>query len=236
MRGVQKASRLFSRMSAAAKRALRSKMLAGSSPRPDHSAQHCGLQCLRLHCQRRRNRGCAPVAVKISGKGRSSSCFWNAADGDFRARRSGRWSPAQSRRSRARAIIFATAPANHLVSVSDVSRCRPVRSAGVRDLAPFRDESFDYAQACNVLDYVPELEQAFRAIHRVVRPSGVFVFLIPEHNLLPANEPISVSVLLRLPANIGQIGQRCPGSTRPADTQRPFAADWISNPRKFSSF
>jgi SAM-dependent methyltransferase len=70
----------------------------------------------------------------------------------------------------------------------------PFVRSDVRDLAPFRDESFEYVQACNVLDYVPELEQALRAVHRVVRTSGVFVFLIPEHNLLPAHEPISVSV------------------------------------------
>ncbi len=69
----------------------------------------------------------------------------------------------------------------------------PVVRADVRDLAPFRDESFDFVQACNVLDYVPEIEQALRAIHRVMRPNGVFVLLIPEANLLPGDEPIWVS-------------------------------------------
>lgn len=70
----------------------------------------------------------------------------------------------------------------------------PFVRADVRDLAPFADESFDYVQACNVLDYVPEIEQALRAVHRVLRPGGVFVFLIPEGNLLPGAEPVSVSV------------------------------------------
>ena len=70
----------------------------------------------------------------------------------------------------------------------------PFVRADVRDLAPFAGESFDYVQACNVLDYVPEMEQALRAVHRVMRRGGVFVFLIPEGNLLPGAEPISVSV------------------------------------------
>jgi hypothetical protein len=69
----------------------------------------------------------------------------------------------------------------------------PYVRADVRDLVPFQDEIFDYVQACNVLDYVPELDQALRAIHRVLRPGGLFVFLIPEQNLLRGNEPISVS-------------------------------------------
>lgn len=70
----------------------------------------------------------------------------------------------------------------------------PFVRADVRDLAPFGDASFDYVQACNVLDYVPELGQALRAIHRVVRPNGIFVFLIPEQSLLQGDQPISVAV------------------------------------------
>jgi SAM-dependent methyltransferase len=70
----------------------------------------------------------------------------------------------------------------------------PFVRADVRDLAPFGGESFDYVQACNVLDYIPEMEQALRAIHRVLRPGGMFVFLIPEGNLFPGGEPVSVSV------------------------------------------
>jgi SAM-dependent methyltransferase len=70
----------------------------------------------------------------------------------------------------------------------------PFVRADVRDLAPFQDNTFDYVQACNVLDYVPELDRALGAIHRVLRPGGVFVFLIPEPSLLQGAEPISVSV------------------------------------------
>lgn len=66
--------------------------------------------------------------------------------------------------------------------------------ADVRDLAPLPDESFEYVQACNVLDYVPEMGRALRAIHRVTRPGGVFVLLIPEGNLAPGHVPISVSI------------------------------------------
>jgi SAM-dependent methyltransferase len=70
----------------------------------------------------------------------------------------------------------------------------PFVRADVRDLAPFADDSFDYVQACNVLDFVAELGQALHAIHRVLRPDGIFVFLIPEQSLLQGDEPISVSV------------------------------------------
>ncbi|HEX3654055.1 MAG TPA: methyltransferase domain-containing protein [Rhizomicrobium sp.] len=70
----------------------------------------------------------------------------------------------------------------------------PFVRADARDLAPFADASFDYVQACNVLDYVPEIEQALGAIYRVMRPKGFFVFLLPKGNLLPGTEPISVSV------------------------------------------
>ena len=66
--------------------------------------------------------------------------------------------------------------------------------ADMRDLAPFSDGSFDYVQACNVLDYVPEMGQALRAVHRALRSGGLFVFLIPEENLMDGTEPISVSI------------------------------------------
>jgi SAM-dependent methyltransferase len=83
----------------------------------------------------------------------------------------------------------------HVVSslYQTYSNVGPFVRADVRDLAPFPDESFDYVQACNVLDYVPEIEQALRAAHRVLRPGGIFVFLIPEGNLLRGNQPASVS-------------------------------------------
>lgn len=65
--------------------------------------------------------------------------------------------------------------------------------ADVRDLAPFRDASFDFVQACNVIDYIPEMERAIAAVHRVLRPQGVFCFLILEHSLLDGDAAISVT-------------------------------------------
>lgn len=84
----------------------------------------------------------------------------------------------------------------HVVSslYQTYSRVGPFVSADVRDLAPFEDASFDYVQACNVLDYVPEIERALRAIRRVLRPNGVFVLLIPDGNLLRGSQPISTSM------------------------------------------
>jgi ubiquinone/menaquinone biosynthesis C-methylase UbiE len=66
--------------------------------------------------------------------------------------------------------------------------------ADVRDLAPFSDKQFDYVQACNVLDYVPEMRRAIEAAHRVTRANGFFVFLIPEQNLIEGHAEIAVSV------------------------------------------
>lgn len=66
--------------------------------------------------------------------------------------------------------------------------------ADVRDLAPFANDSFDYVQACNVLDYVPELQRAIDAIHRVIRPDGIFVLLLPEVSLVDGAAEIAVSL------------------------------------------
>jgi SAM-dependent methyltransferase len=64
----------------------------------------------------------------------------------------------------------------------------------VRDLTPFADAAFDYVQASNVLDYVPEMAHAIGAVHRVLRPSGVFVLLIPQGNLLKGDAPLVASI------------------------------------------
>jgi len=65
--------------------------------------------------------------------------------------------------------------------------------ADIVDLAPFADGSFDFVEACNVLDYVPKMERAIQSVYRVIRPKGAFVFLIPEHNLADGNAEIRVS-------------------------------------------
>jgi SAM-dependent methyltransferase len=59
---------------------------------------------------------------------------------------------------------------------------------------PFANQSFDYVQACNVLDYVPELQCAIQAIHRVTRPNGIFVLLLPEISLVDGHAEIAVSL------------------------------------------
>ncbi len=66
--------------------------------------------------------------------------------------------------------------------------------ADVRDLAPFADGQFDYVQACNVLDYVPEMQRAIAAVHRVLRRGGYFVFLVPETTLAEGDAALAVSV------------------------------------------
>jgi SAM-dependent methyltransferase len=55
-------------------------------------------------------------------------------------------------------------------------------------------KAVDYVQACNVLDYVPELERAIQAVHRVIRPNGIFVLLLPEISLVDGHAEIAVSL------------------------------------------
>jgi len=194
MRALPKSSRLFSRISAAAKRALHSKML------PD-PARVLALPPNIAACN-----VCGFIA-KEGNPRLCPRCGKNQRQRSFK----------QLFLERLQVEIFGQGALEDglLLSPGEVERAvlssqlrRPVISSlyqtyhgtgpfvrsDVRDLVPFRNESFDYVQACNVLDYVPELGQALRAVHRVVRSSGAFVFLLPEHNLLPANEPISVSV------------------------------------------
>ena len=194
MLAVQKASRLFSRASAAAKRALRSKMLPDPArvltiPPNITACNVCGFiakegkprLCPRCGKNQRQRSFKQLFLERLQ-----TEIFGQGALDDGLLLSPGEVERALLSSQLRRPIISSLYQTYHGAS--------PFVRADVRDLAPFRDESFDYVQACNVLDYIPELEQAFRAIHRVVRSSGVFVFLIPEHNLLPGNERISVSV------------------------------------------
>jgi SAM-dependent methyltransferase len=65
--------------------------------------------------------------------------------------------------------------------------------ADVRDLAPLDSESFDYVQACNVLEYIPEMDRALASILRVLRPGGMFCLHIINSRFLAGDAPISVA-------------------------------------------
>ena len=64
--------------------------------------------------------------------------------------------------------------------------------ADIQDFEPFADSSFDMVQACNVLEYVPEVDQAIGAIARVLRPGGMLSLHIVDGRLLPGSAPVSV--------------------------------------------
>jgi ubiquinone/menaquinone biosynthesis C-methylase UbiE len=54
-----------------------------------------------------------------------------------------------------------------------------IRHADVENL-PFEDESFDVVTASYALHHLARPTVAFRSIHRVLKPSGRFVFVIPN--------------------------------------------------------
>jgi Methyltransferase domain len=194
MRALQKASKLFNRVLGAAKRAFRRARLPDlarrlSIPPGVAACNVCGFVAVEGHPRLCPRCGAYPrqrsfkqlfldrLQAEIFGRG-------PLADGLL-------LSPGEVER----ALLFPQLR-RHVVS-SLYQEYRALDSfvrADVRDLTPFADQSFDYVQACNVLDYVPEMAQALRAIHRVLRPAGVFVLLIPEGNLVRDREPISVSI------------------------------------------
>lgn len=59
----------------------------------------------------------------------------------------------------------------------------------LRDLKEFKDSQFDYVSACNVLDYIFEIDRAFASVFRVLKPNGIFLFHIAEFRLVDGNVP-----------------------------------------------
>ncbi|PZE20077.1 class I SAM-dependent methyltransferase [Paenibacillus xerothermodurans] len=53
----------------------------------------------------------------------------------------------------------------------------------MRNLKEFANEHFDYVHACNVLDYIPELNEVLSSVYRVLKPGGMFLFHIAEFRL-----------------------------------------------------
>ena len=59
----------------------------------------------------------------------------------------------------------------------------------LRDLKEFNNEDFDYVGATLVLDYIEEHEDVFKAVYRVLKKKGLFLFHIAEARLLEDDTP-----------------------------------------------
>ena len=52
----------------------------------------------------------------------------------------------------------------------------------------FRSDSFDFILSSDVLEHVPEPEEAFREVHRVLKPGGKFIFTAPFGEGMPQSD------------------------------------------------
>jgi SAM-dependent methyltransferase len=86
------------------------------------------------------------------------------------------------------AMIEAARERTGLRVVSGSSEAQAVgASLAVADVAdlPYPDDRFDGAYACAVLEYVTDVEAAFRELARVVRPGGHVIFTHDNNRSLP---------------------------------------------------
>ena len=61
----------------------------------------------------------------------------------------------------------------------------PIRYVrGLGEELPFRNDAFDFAICCNVLDHVSEPDTILREIHRVLRPDGRLFFDVDTFSML----------------------------------------------------
>jgi SAM-dependent methyltransferase len=65
----------------------------------------------------------------------------------------------------------------------------PTIRTDIRDLKEFSNDSMDFVWACNVLDYVLEIEAAFHSVGRILKPGGQFLFHISEERLRTGDDP-----------------------------------------------
>ncbi len=97
--------------------------------------------------------------------------------------------------------------------------------ADVRDLKPFADRSFDYVQACNVLDYIPDFHLALASVRRVLRPGGTFTLLWPRHLLPEGHAAPSISVRANVTGEYWPDKNAVPAIRLGHDTLRDFISE-----------
>lgn len=59
----------------------------------------------------------------------------------------------------------------------------------IRNLKEFQDNKFDYVNACNVLDYIYQIDEVLGSVYRVLKPGGHFLFHIAEFRLVDSFDP-----------------------------------------------
>lgn len=61
----------------------------------------------------------------------------------------------------------------------------PMVVQGLGHQIPFEDGYFNAAVSNSVLEHIPDLDPVLAEMGRVVRPGGLFLFCVPNHNFLP---------------------------------------------------
>jgi SAM-dependent methyltransferase len=61
----------------------------------------------------------------------------------------------------------------------------PIVVQGLGDDIPFKDGYFGAAVSNSVLEHIPDLDPVLAEMGRVIRPGGLFLFCVPNHNFLP---------------------------------------------------
>lgn len=69
----------------------------------------------------------------------------------------------------------------------------------LRNLKEFHDDQFDLVQACGVLDFICEIDQAFSSVYRVLKADGLFVFHILPFRLQENSHPPTVNYFKKEP-------------------------------------
>lgn len=92
--------------------------------------------------------------------------------------------------------------------------------SNAEDLKEFNSDTFDFAEACGVFDFIEGAEQAFESVSRVLRQRAIFFFHIGGGHLKDGN----------MPPTLKRFRTDWSANYYPSDYKQPivlFGRDWI---------